>query len=384
MKVLYLTNNPNRGSTTSPTEGWFRELRPLGLEPIVASHEMGGFQEWLTQEGIPSYHVDLTAPSRRRLWRFAASIWALRRIVRRHGIELIHCNEQPLYSMGRHLGLLCGLPVVVSVHFPQGRPFFEWSFRRSCPDRLYFVSAGCREASRNGFDGLIAENRVSVLNNGLNLSHYCVDRESGGAFRREFHLENRRLVGNACAIRSVKQLEHLIEVGARLPEDVSVVLAGGAIPSEQDYAERLLRTARERLGDRFTHVGRLSDLRPMMNALDLFVNTSKGEACSISVLEALSAGCPVVGYPSKSVDTQILPGGGEIVPQDDVDALANSLRNWLADPGRLAAGQTGARKRVEQDFDIQVVSRQLLADYQELTSGRTGSVPGGRLNLVGK
>ncbi len=368
MKVLYLTNNPNRGSTTSPTEGWFRELRPIGLEPVVVSHEMGGFQKWLAEEQIPSYQVDLTAPSRRRIWAFASSLWSLRRIVRRHRIELIHCNEQPLFSMGRHLARLCGLPIAVSVHFPQGREFFSWSFRHACPNRLYFVSAGCREASRPGYDGLIPEDRVRVLNNGLNLSHYRVDRDAGLAFRREFGLGSRRLIGNACAIRSVKQLEHLIEAGTQLPDEVSVVLAGGPIPSEREYSEALLQQAQARLGDRFIHVGRLSDLRPMMNALDLFVNTSQGEACSISVLEALSAGCPVVGYPSRSVDTQILPGGGEIVPQDNVGTLAVALRSWLSDSAKLDAGRAGARRRVEEDFDIANVSRQLWVDYQDLLS----------------
>ena len=33
MTVLYLTMNPNRESTTVPTEGWFRLLRGRGLEP---------------------------------------------------------------------------------------------------------------------------------------------------------------------------------------------------------------------------------------------------------------------------------------------------------------------------------------------------------------
>ena len=74
----------------------------------------------------------------------------------------------------------------------------------------------------------------------------------------------------------------------------------------------------------------------------------------------------MVGYPSKSVDEQVLPDGGEIVPQDDVAALAAALERWLNDPAKLAAGRRGARLRAETDYDIRVRSRQLWDEYLEV------------------
>ena len=35
LRVLYLTMNPNRASTTVPTEGWFRVLRPRGFDDLL-------------------------------------------------------------------------------------------------------------------------------------------------------------------------------------------------------------------------------------------------------------------------------------------------------------------------------------------------------------
>lgn len=109
--------------------------------------------------------------------------------------------------------------------------------------------------------------------------------------------------------------------------------------------------------------GHLTELRPFYNALDLFVNTSQEEACSISVLEAMACGCPVVGYASKSVDSQILPGGGEITPQDDIPALAISLNAWLANPDRIVRTRITARQRVESEFDIRGNCRLLWQEY---------------------
>jgi hypothetical protein len=57
MRVLYLTMNPNRGSTLAATEGWFRALRPRGLQPVLASHRAGAFHAWALQQGIAAYPV---------------------------------------------------------------------------------------------------------------------------------------------------------------------------------------------------------------------------------------------------------------------------------------------------------------------------------------
>src|SRR5262249_11167778 len=160
-------------------------------------------------------------------------------------------------------------------------------------------------------------------------------------------------VGVACALRPRKQLEHLFRAAARITvPDVRIVLAGAPVRGDETYAEELLAEARRLLGDRFVHVGHLRGLKPCFNALDLFVNPSQEEACSISVIESLACGCPIVGYPSTSVDEQVLPTGGEIVAQDSIDDLAKALDEWLSSSERLALARPRARQRAEETFDI--------------------------------
>src|ERR1700710_521700 len=143
MRVLYLTMNPNRQSTTVPTEGWFRFLRPEGLEPVLASNETGAFHEWAVAQGIPAFHVPMPLPRNFSIRSLIAPLWRLRRLVRRHRIELIHSNEQDLYPVAQYLGRVCRLPVVVSVHFTMNRGFCEWAFAGARnPRRIFFVSQG--------------------------------------------------------------------------------------------------------------------------------------------------------------------------------------------------------------------------------------------------
>ncbi len=353
MNVLYLTMNPNRASTTAPTEGWFRVLRPEGLRPVLVSHEVGAFHAWAVREGIPAYNVALPEPNKWKPWRFLHSLWSLRRLVKRHGVQLIHCNEQNIYPIGQYLGRLCGLPVVVSVHFTMARGFCRWAFggaRR--PARVFFVSASNRDACRAGMEGVSPESEWRVLVNGLDLAHFRPDPVPRAEFRSRHGLDGCFVLGVACALRGRKQLEHLFEATARLAVPrLRVVVAGGPVPGEPEgYADGLLRLGRDKLGDRLVHVGHLTELRPFYNGLDLFVNTSQEEACSISVLE-------------------LWPGGGEIVAQDRADRRSEALGRWLDDPARLVQAREGARRRAEEAYDIRTISGQLWAEYQDVVRG---------------
>src|SRR5581483_9331317 len=100
MRVLFLTTNPNRLSTTVSLEGWFQALRPAGLTPVLVSDQAGEFHAWARQRGIASYAIPLPFPRKARPVRFVRSLAALVGVAKRHRIELVHCNEQAAYPIG--------------------------------------------------------------------------------------------------------------------------------------------------------------------------------------------------------------------------------------------------------------------------------------------
>ncbi|MCE9590110.1 MAG: glycosyltransferase family 4 protein [Planctomycetes bacterium] len=365
LRVLYLTMNPNTISTTAPMMGWLTHLRAQGLEPVVAHNTLGDFHRWLCDRDIPSHHVPMPVPDKLRPWPFIKSILALRRIIRQHHIDLVHCNEQNIYLHGNAAARWTRRPVVVSIHAAMERGYCKWVFGgKRRPLRMYFVSKACREFNRPSLEGVVPEERWNVLSNGLEPDEFKPDPTLRTAFRAAHKLDGKIALGVACAIRPGKQIEHLIDAGTRVTDPrVRIVLAGSAIAGEESYGETILAAARKKLGDRFVYVGHLKDVKPFFAGLDLFVNTSKQEAGSISVLQSLASGCPVVGYSSKSVEEQILPGGGEIVEQDSVEQLAAALGRWLADPAALGKARESARRRFMEAYDIRALSMHLWNEY---------------------
>jgi hypothetical protein len=108
MNILYLTNNAGRASTTVPTKGWFEHLIPRGLSPVLVSPLSGEFQESVEARGLPFYKLPLPFPDKWRPWPFMSSLWKLTRIVRKHRVQLVHCNEQDVYPIGQYLARWLG------------------------------------------------------------------------------------------------------------------------------------------------------------------------------------------------------------------------------------------------------------------------------------
>ena len=201
MRVLYLTQNPNRMSTNVPTEGWFRLLSAKGLEPVLISSQSGGFQEWARQQGVPCYDIPLPFPDRRRPLAFGTALASVLRVARRHRVELVHSNEQDVYPISQYAARVLSLPKVASVHFTMQRGFCEWAFGgRRQPDRLFFVSRSSLDVCRPALEDVVPERAWRVLRNGLDLGSILTRRRP--TCRSPQPVRHRRRAGHRRRVRA--------------------------------------------------------------------------------------------------------------------------------------------------------------------------------------
>src|SRR5262245_6165361 len=117
MRVLYVTHNSWLRSTTSPLNATIRSLRSRGGEPVLLFRWRGPWQRELESEGVPCYFDPLSFPSKSQPLRSLSHIWKTIKIIRRHSVNLIHCNEHETYPLLRHAARLTGRPAVVTLHW---------------------------------------------------------------------------------------------------------------------------------------------------------------------------------------------------------------------------------------------------------------------------
>lgn len=116
------------------------------------------------------------------------------------------------------------------------------------------------------------------------------------------------------------------------------------------------------------YVGRMSDVRPLLEEADLLLFPSYyREGVPRVVMEAAAAGLPTVAYDVPGVREAVRHREtGYLVPSRDVDALVTRVTELLEDENqRLVLGRA-ARRLAEEAFDIRSIQEQYLSLYKEL------------------
>jgi glycosyltransferase involved in cell wall biosynthesis len=112
--------------------------------------------------------------------------------------------------------------------------------------------------------------------------------------------------------------------------------------------------------------GLQADPWPWYRAADVFACTSRWEAMSLSVLEAMSAGLPVVTFSDTGASQFVADGAGKVIPLLDMEAFSKAIVAYLKAPALCAqTGETG-HQRVRLEFGDGKLPQGLMSVIDEL------------------
>jgi glycosyltransferase involved in cell wall biosynthesis len=235
-------------------------------------------------------------------------------------------------------------PQIIHLHYVVG-PYLGSGIlarMRSC-ERVLTVSDYIRnEAIRHG----VAANRVVTLLNTIDVPPEAPLRG------REIAVEpGPMVIGQVGRMVPSKGFRDTLLAVAALREKepgVKLVLVG-----EGPQRAELEALARDpRLAGAVEFVGWSNDVLGWLRSMDVFAFPSRQEPSGMVVLEASTAGLPVVGYADGGIPEMVLTGTtGLLVPVGDVAALTAAFTQLLRDPAlRRRMGDAG-RLRSQTHFD---------------------------------
>ncbi|WP_414446940.1 glycosyltransferase family 4 protein [Burkholderia sp. 22PA0099] len=241
----------------------------------------------------------------------------------------------------------------------------RWAYRRS---RAIVAVSGkvADEIRRIGIDG----SRIGVIYNGVDAQAFSgarPDRVAYGLPEGAFML---LFVGDLRTPR--KNLGTVLKALTQLPEHVHLAVAGFLPGSPYPDEARALGIA-----SRVHFLGLVKTMPQLMSSVDAYVFPSRYEAMSLSLLEAMAAGLPVV--------TARTAGGAEIIhadcgivldDPDDPAALAGAIGE-LARSRERCREMGAAARTLMNDFGWSQMGAQYLALYRQLNSLSQPSALGG-------
>ena len=300
MRLLHVVGGSRFGGVASIILGLGKVARAEGWQVDVLTTDPV-FQQAVRQHGLGLVNLDVIRREIRPLWDLGGLL-RLCKFLRREPYHIVHTHTSKGGFVGRLAARLAGVPIIVhTVHgfaFHEGSPVsirlfysaLERIASRWC-DRIVSVSEFHYEWAIQL--GICSPHKIVAIPNGI--AEVGRNQEVELAeLRRQLGARTGDLVILSMArLAADKGVEYLIEAAAMLPRTgrlTRIVIAGDG-PSR----ERLERLA-NRLGvtDRVIFVGFRKDIGDLLAACDLVIVPSLREGLSISLLEAMAAGKPII------------------------------------------------------------------------------------------
>ena len=269
--------------------------------------------------------------------------------------DVVHTHNTAGYVYGVAAAAIAGVPRIIHTRHGQR---FESSRRQTLlfrslsrwVDHVVSVSAdGCQLTIHEG----IPTSKASTICNGVDLARFkfVPNRPRGRAV----------VVARLSPEKDIATLIRAMEIIRRSSADLCLDIVGDG--SERESLESLSLALG--LSDLVRFHGMRDDVPSVLATASLFVLPSVTEGISLTLLEAMAAGLPVVacdvgGNPEVVADEET----GILVPPRDPQAMAEAMLRFHQDSALAQRFGRSGRQRVEQKFCI----RGMVRAYESLYS----------------
>lgn len=361
LKVLHVEGGRNLYGGALQVLYLIEGLKARGIENLLACRD--GSDLALAAAGFAEVHGmamagDLDLPLIARLYR----------LIRSTRPDVVHLHSRiGADVMGAIAARLAGVPIVHSRR--QDNPEKPWmvQLKYRLHDRVVAISEGIGRVLLA--EGLPPE-KLRVVRSAVDARPFQQGRDEAW-FRAEFGLPEGGLAMGVVAQLIARKghrflLQALPELLSRFPNLHLLVFGKGPCEAELRQSIRKLR-----LEERVRLAGFRDDLARILPCLDLLVHPALMEGLGVSLLQAASAGVPIVASRAGGIPEAVRDGvNGFLVPPGDVEALTGAIVRVLADPALARRLGEAGRELVEREFSVDGMVEGNLRVYRELLRER--------------
>lgn len=199
-----------------------------------------------------------------------------------------------------------------------------------------------------------SERRIFVVPNGVDKQVFRPRSRASTGTRLVY-------VGRLIQNKGVQYLLRAMPKILSVHPDASLQLVGDG--PMRGYLERMANSLG--ISHAVAFLGIRDDVPDILAEADVFIRPSLTEGMPLAVLEAMSAGLPVVATPVAGVVELVKHGeNGLLVPPGDPAALADAVTQLLSDPHRRRSMGSEARRTIERKYSWDRTAQETLAVFR--------------------
>ncbi|MCC6147945.1 MAG: glycosyltransferase [Anaerolineaceae bacterium] len=315
----------------------------------------------LRKLGVPVHHLTGKLFNLCRIER-------LTRLIKESRVEVVHTYLSYANIVGTIASKIAGVPVITSLRSISMEPYhpvrarIETWLMRYASDMVMANGYSVAQAHQVRLGGKkihVIQNAVSVYPQPSQDERNAIKKELIGDAERPLLMS----VGRLSPPKGFDTLlEAFSEVCVRYPQAALALVGDGELHSF------LVETiARLNLQNSVFLLGERNDIMRILPAADIYVSSSHWEGMSVAILEAMSAGLPVIATKVGDAQWVLSDQTGLLVAPRISQELSAAVIKLLEDKAlRLQYGQM-SRKRIETDYNVDNWCRRMLELYAQVT-----------------
>lgn len=263
-------------------------------------------------------------PYNRNIFKFIFDIY---QIIKVHHYQIVHCNMNALSGFALFAAYLANAKIrILHNHTTDSKEEKLRSFikRMLRPFAKLFANQywACSKLSAEWMYGkkAVEENKVTIINNAIDLDRFKFDKEKRDKIREELNLKESFVVGHVGRFVKVKNHKFLLNVFCevlKIKKNAKLLLIGdGKLRSQIVEKVRKLE-----IEDKVIFLGNRNDVADLYNVMDVFVLPSLYEGLPVVGVEVQANGLPFIC--SDKVTKKII-----LTSNIKLMSLKKSLEEW--------------------------------------------------------
>jgi len=362
--ILFVVTKASWGGAQRYVFDMAKALSKDDFEVSVAFGTKGMLADKLEELHVPLYHIN----SLQRDFSFFADIksfFSLYRIYRKARPDIVHLNSSKGGALGALAARMAGVPkIIFTVHgwaFNESRP--QW--QKTIITIIHWITVALSHKTitvslfdyEQAKDWFLVGKKIVPIHNGIG-SFAKKDKAEARSFLAHAHPTlpqhlNDIWIGTTSELHTNKGLNYLLRSFAKIaptcPESIVVIVGAG----EKRDSLHLLASDLG-IAPRVFFLGFIENASHYLTAFDVFTLTSRKEGLPYAILEAGSAGLPVIASNIGGIPEIIESGrDGFLTRPGDTTALAEHLTTVCHDKPKASTIGAALQKKIESEFSLE-------------------------------
>ncbi|MGQ9570401.1 MAG: glycosyltransferase [Thermodesulfovibrionales bacterium] len=366
IKICYVIGQLSMDGTERQLYELVRGIDKKRYYPIVISLSQGGY--WADE--IRKLNIQVIEILRRKNKEFAR-LAKLIKLFKTIKPDIVHTFLFSANSYGRIAAILCRAPVIIASErslpeIGEGKSKFQIYIDKLLALFSHGIICNTQKASeilvkKYSFNA----KKVFTVYNGIDVSAFMTKGNNNKSKQNKI---SSKVVGTVGRLDPVKNHKLFLDV-AKIILDSSknnevkfLIIGDGPLKRDlEEYAQKL------GIADNVIFTGERTDIPALLKSMDVFVLTSYYEGMSNSIMEAMSAGLPVVATDVGGNSELVINGKtGFLCPLGDTYKLAERIIYLITNENEAKQIGENGEKRMTDDFGVERMVKQTELIYSKI------------------